>query len=138
VGVGHRLAHLGEDAQEPPQVLLRVGPLAQQLGQGVALDQFHREEGLVVGESPQLVDRGDAGMLELPGNLRLLEEAADQLGAIAVFVQQHLDRQFPAELGVASFEDGPHAPAADLVEQQVASRGGCRRRGARAGLRALW
>ena len=83
VGVGHRLATCSKIAQEPRQVVGRVLPVGQQRGQGAALDQLHREEGPAVGEGAQLVDRHDARVLELAADLRLLDEAADQLGVVA-------------------------------------------------------
>jgi hypothetical protein len=77
VRVGKRLAHLQEGAQEARQV--SRGSLSEQLGQGAALDQLHAEEGPAVGQPADGVDRRDAGVLELPGEARLVHEAAFQL-----------------------------------------------------------
>ena len=57
---------------------------AEQLGQRLPLDQLHAEERPAVGEGAQLVDRHDARVLELAADLRLLDEAADQVGVVAV------------------------------------------------------
>ena len=116
VGVGHRLADLLEDPQEPRAVGLGRRPVGQELGQGAALDQLHREVRPGVGESTQLVDRHDARVLELAGDLRLLDEPADQLGLVAVRLEQDLDGQVAAEVGVAPLEHGAHAAAGDLAQ----------------------
>jgi hypothetical protein len=83
VGVGHRQADLLEDAQQPRLVLCRARTFLQQNGQGAALDQLHGEIRPVVGEVAQLVDRDYAGMLQLAGDLGLLDEPADQVGLLA-------------------------------------------------------
>ena len=87
VRVGHRLADLEEDPQHARLIGGRIGPRVQEIGQGAALDQLHREVGAAVGEGAQLVDRHDARMLQLAGDLRLLDEAADQLGVVAVLAR---------------------------------------------------
>ena len=94
---------------------------AQQRGQGAALDQLHGEVGPAVAELAQLVDRHDARMLELAADLRLLDEAADQLGIVVVLFEQDLDGQVAAQVGVAALEDGAHAAAADLAQELVAA-----------------
>ena len=45
VGIRQRLRHLQGDVQQPRPVLRRVGPFAQEGGQGLALDELHGEEG---------------------------------------------------------------------------------------------
>ena len=55
-------------------------------------------------------------MLELAGDLRLLDEPADQLGLIAVLLEQDLDGQVAAQVGVAALEDGAHAAPGDLAQ----------------------
>ena len=77
---------------------------------------------------PQLVDRDDAGVLELPADLRLLDEAADQVGPMAMLLEQDLDGQVAAEVGIAPLEHGPHRAAGDLA-QELHVRGAGRRRG---------
>ena len=56
-------------------------------------------------------------MLELAGDLRLLDEPADQLGVVAVPLQQDLDGQVAAEVGVAPLEHGAHPAPGDLAEE---------------------
>ncbi len=86
---------------------------------GSALHQLHREIGPAVGEGAQLVDRHNAGMLELAADLGLLHEPAHQLGLVLVALEQDLHRQVAAQVGVASLEHGPHAAAGDLAEELV-------------------
>ena len=47
----------------------------------MALDQLHREIGTAVAEGTQLVNRHDAGMLQLAGDLGFLDEAANHARA---------------------------------------------------------
>ena len=117
MGVGHRLRDGREDRQEPGQVVGRSRAGREQVGQRLAFDQLHAEERPLVGEGPQLVDRHDARMLELAADLRFLDEPADQVAVVAEVFAQHLDRDVAAQVGVAAFEDGPHAAAGDLAEE---------------------
>ena len=113
--VGHRLADLLENPQKPRQVVRRRCPRSQQLGQGPALDQLHREVRAAVAESPQLVDRHDARMLKLAGDLRFLDEPAHQVGVFLVRFEQHLHGEVATQVGVAALEYDPHAPPGDLT-----------------------
>ena len=119
MGVGHRLADLFEDPEESGPLLVRGPAFVQQGRQGAALDQLHGEIGPAVTQRSQLVDRDDPRVLELAADPGLLDEAPDQLGAVAVFLQQHLDGQVAAEVPVPSPEDRPHAAAGDLAEDLV-------------------
>ena len=76
MGVGHRLADGLEDREEPRQVVRRGWALREQRRQRPAFDQLHGEVGPAVGEGAELVDRHDAGVLELAADLRLLDEPA--------------------------------------------------------------
>ena len=62
-------------------------------------------------------------MLELAADLRLLDEAADHVGVVAVVFAEDLQRHVAAEVGVAALEDGAHAAAGDLAVDPVADRG---------------
>ena len=53
-------------------------------------------------QAAQLVDRHDARVLQLAGDLRLLDEPAHEVGVVAVLLEQHLDGQVAAEVGVAA------------------------------------
>jgi hypothetical protein len=80
VGIGHRLGDLLEDPQEPGQVVGRRRALGQQGREGAAADQLHREERPMILQSAQVVDRDDAGVLELAADLCLLDEPPHDLG----------------------------------------------------------
>ncbi len=122
VGVGDRLGDGLEDGEEAGPVVVGAVAGLEQLGQGVALDQLHREEGPAVGEGAELVDGDDAGVLELAADLRLLDEAADHVGVVAVVIAQDLQCHVAAEVRVAALEDGAHAAAGDLAVDPVADR----------------
>jgi hypothetical protein len=87
------MAHLLEDGQETRQVVRGSRPFPEQVGEGASLDQLHGEEGPAVGQGADLVDGGNAGVLQLPGDLRLLAETALDLGQGAIILPQHLDGQ---------------------------------------------
>ena len=76
VGVADRLADLLEHRQEPAAVGRRVGPPSEQVVEGLALDELHRQERPAVGQRADLVDRRDAGVLQLAGDPGLVEEPA--------------------------------------------------------------
>ena len=62
-------------------------------------------------------------MLQLPADLRFLDEPADQVAVVAEVFAQHLDRDVAAEVGIAALQDGPHAAASDLAVDPVTKRG---------------
>ena len=123
VGVGDRLGDRLEDRQEPGPIVVGAVAGLEQLGQGVALDQLHGEEGPAVGEGAQLVDGDDAGVLELAADLRLLDEPSDHVRIIAEVVAEDLQSHVASEVGVAALEDGAHAAAGDLAVDAIADRG---------------
>ena len=107
--------------------------LAQDRGERAALDQLHGEE-RPLAEAADVVDGHDARVLELAADLRLLDEAAGDLRAIEVLLEEDLDGQLAAQLDVAAAEDGAHAAAGDLAGELVAvSRVGGRGHGVGAG-----
>ena len=120
VGVGHRLADGLEDGEKAGEVVRGRLALRQQRRQRPPLHQLHREIGPAVGERAQLVDRHDAGMLELAADLRFLHEPPHQLGLLLVALEQDLDRQVAAEVRVAALEHRPHPAPRDLAEKLVA------------------
>ena len=122
MSVGNRLADVFEDPQQPGPVVTRMLTLTQERGQGAALDELHGEIRPVIGERAQLMDGNDSRVLELPADLGLLDEPADQFGVLAVRLEQDLDRQIAAEVGVSALEDGPHAATGDLTEELVSAR----------------
>ena len=130
VGVGDGLADLLEDREEAPTLGLGPAPLLEQHGQCLALHELHREVRAPVGAQPELVDRHDARMLELPTDLRLLDEALEHLGRLLMALEQELHGQVAAEVRVPGVQNDTHAPVGDLAEQLVAALGG----GARAAM----
>ena len=122
VGVGHRLRDGREDRQEPGQFVGRPRASREQVGQRLAFHQLHAEERPAVGEGAQLVDRHHARVLELAADLRLLDEAADQVGLVAEVGPQDLDGDIATQVGVSALEDGAHAAAGDLAVDAVADR----------------
>ncbi len=120
MGIGHRLADGLEDGKEAGKVVRGRLAFRQQRRQRPAPDQLHREVGPAVGEGAQLVHRHDAGVLELTADLRLLDEPAHQLGLVLVALEQDLDGQVAAQVGVAPLEDRPHPAPGDLAEELVA------------------
>jgi hypothetical protein len=80
VGERYGLAHATHRRQQaPPRVGLRGGGVAapkplDDCGEGEAVDPLHREERRAVGPRPEVVDRDDAGVLELPLHQRLAHE----------------------------------------------------------------
>jgi len=82
VRVRHGIAdakHHVQRASRRPLVVVRVGDAIEDRAQIVALHEFHREVHAPVPVDSYLVDRDDAGVIELAGDLRLLEEAAERL-----------------------------------------------------------
>ena len=70
VGEADRLAHLRERLEQPRP----VGGL-HLVGQGLAGDELHGQEGRAVGQRPQRVDRRDARVRQPGRDLRLADEA---------------------------------------------------------------
>ena len=56
-------------------------------------------------------------MLQLAGDLCLLDEVLHEFRPAGVVAEQHLDRHVAAQVGVAAFQDRPHAAAGDLAVQ---------------------
>ncbi len=76
MSVADCLAHHLEITQESRQVMSRLGAFGQQFGQSASLDEFHREVGTAVQQFADVVDRRDAGVLQLAGHPCLAQEAA--------------------------------------------------------------
>ena len=92
----------------------RVGAFGEDGGERLAFDQLHGEE-RPVAEPADVVDRHDAGMLQLAADLGLFDEPPGDVGAVGEFLEQHLDGQVAAEVDVATAQHGPHAAAGDLA-----------------------
>jgi hypothetical protein len=59
-------------------------------------------------------------MLQLPANLRLLDEPAHQVRLILMTLQQDFDRQIAPQVRVAALEHRAHPASRDLSEELVA------------------
>jgi hypothetical protein len=77
---GHRLADLFEGAEILAKLLARFASLSEGLGQSSAANDLHRKERSPVGVA-QLIDRHDAGMLQLSADLSLFDEACRRFGS---------------------------------------------------------
>ncbi len=119
VGVGHGLRRLLEHLEEVPALVRDVGSCPEERGQRAALDQLHREVRTPVRLKAYAVDRNDAGVLELGPDLRLLDEAGDDLRIGREFLAQHLQRDVAAQILVAPLVDDAHAAPRDLAHDAV-------------------
>jgi hypothetical protein len=125
VRVGHRLAKVLEDRYESPSIGGRVRALAEQGGQGAALDQLHGQERPAVGEHAEVVHGRDAGVLELPGDAGLVGEPPGCPGVGRVLLLQYLDGNLAAQHDVGGAVNDAHAAAGNLLAQPI-PRGGVR------------
>ena len=137
---GHRLAHAIDRAQRAvtgPARQVRIGDQLVRVDraehglQVAALDEPHREEAAPTGVHAELVNGHDSGVVELAGDLGLLEEAR-QLRVVRrrvstrrrTMARDDLHRQVPSQVAVPDFEYGAHATAPDLFAVLVAELGG--------------
>ena len=111
-------AYLQRDRQQPRPILARVGALGQETGQRPALHQLHGEE-RAFAEGADVVDRDDAGVLQLAADLRLLDEAAHHVDIIAEFFAENLQSDVAAQVRVATFQHGTHPAPRDLTVDTV-------------------
>jgi hypothetical protein len=102
-------------------------PLAQRRRQGLALEQLPGEE-RPVAEAADVADGHHAGVLQLPADLRLLDEAPRHLRPVDVLLQQYLDGQVTAQVQVVAAQHRAHAAACDLALELVAVACQLRRR----------
>jgi hypothetical protein len=67
----------------------------------------------------------------LSADLRFFQEASCEVGPVAVLIQQHLQGECSAEVGVADLEDGAHPAVSNLLQDFIAAyarrEGRCRR-----------
>jgi hypothetical protein len=90
----------------------------------VAADEAHGVKGgLVVRPAANLVDRHDARVLQLAGDLRLAHEARPQGWLAGPFGPQFLERHIAAEAGVAGQPDAADAAGGVQSRESVALAG---------------
>src|SRR6185369_7210852 len=78
---------------------------------------------------PDVVDRGDVGMVEDAGGFRLLLEATQAIRVLRERGRQDLDRDVAPEARILRAVDLSHAPGADLAEDLVGAEFRARRDG---------
>src|SRR5262249_54090099 len=124
MGVGERVADVDEDVEQPSQGVILLSDLwafpqlVEHLSETAALDHLHREEQSLLSIHAQLVDRHDVGGLELPSDLRFLDETSLLLRVARA--EDVLDRHFAANVAVDGAENGAHAAAGNLVIDDIA------------------
>jgi hypothetical protein len=114
MGVGNGLAHLLENPQQMGKVIAAGLAFIEQGGKGAALHELHGEIGAIVGESANLVNGHNAGMLELGGDASFFEEADDKFGLIEVFIAKGFEGEDAIEFGIANAQDDAHAAPSDF------------------------
>ena len=90
------------------------------LGQRLALQELHHDEGPPVGRGAEVGDVDDVLVADGAGQPRLLQQARDQLGLVVELLEQHLDRHRPPEHRVPRLVHRPHAALADAADDLVA------------------
>jgi hypothetical protein len=124
VGEGDRVADVDQDAQQPGEgefALCRLvagGESAQNLRQAGAIDQLHGEEEVAGPVVADVMHRDDAGVLELAGDLRLLDEALTV--ELVAHPEHDLHRHRAVEHAIDDLDDRAHATAPDLTADAVA------------------
>src|SRR5262249_34118045 len=86
-----------------------------------ALDEAHGEEGAAVRVDAEIVDGDDAGVVELAGDVGLLDETRAAAGAA---VEADLHGDVAVERLVADAQDAAHAAARDLADGSISGRTG--------------
>src|SRR5689334_18056183 len=120
MGVGERLTELTEDGEVTRQIVGGRLALPEQVAESAALDELHGEEWPAVVEPADLVYRRDSRVLQLAGELRLLEKAILQLWMHGG-VQEHLEGERPLDVGVVGAVDDTHAAAPDFADDLIAA-----------------
>ena len=91
--------------------------------EGDALHELHREVGDAAVVDRELVDGHDVRVLELPGDLRLGDEAVAVERLLRELLVEALQRDVAEQVAVRRRVDAPHAAARELLEDaQVRGR----------------
>ena len=121
---GDRLAYLQEDGQQARQVGRAVLTVGQDLLERLAGEQLHHDKGLAACGQVELMDRDDAGMLQLAREAGLAEKPPQPHGPALLHTIHDLDGHAPLELGIPALEDDAHAASTDFPAHEVAMAGG--------------
>nr|WP_293258139.1 hypothetical protein [Nannocystis sp.] len=104
-----------------PQAGPRLSALALQQGREVlAFEVLHRQEGEALLRVAEVGDVDDVLVVQHRRGAGLLEEAGDDLGAVAVLGGEHLHGELAADRDVLGLVDRAHAALADQLEQAIA------------------
>jgi len=124
VSVRDRLAGAPDYVQHAglgPTLLLLASQL-ENTPQRQALDQAHRVVQRPVLGDPQVVDRHDALVIELGGDLGFLEKAGHHLALVALVSgsAEELEGNRPPKLAVVGLDHAAHPASSDLAADLVA------------------
>ena len=109
----------GEEVVQDHDHLL--GPqLAHVRAQRAAAQVLHRDVRRALGEE-RLIDDDDVRVAERAGDVRLAQEALDQLRILGAERRQLLERHQPLQIGLARQVDRGHAAAAQLAQNLVST-----------------
>ena len=134
VGVGQRVADTQEDVEHSgagPTLL--SGPReTNDLAQVLSVDELHREVDATFVVQPELVHGHDPGVVELTGDLRLLEEPTERSrlradrprARVARFCAQDFHRQDALEIAIEDAQHGSLPAARDLLVDVVPASSG--------------
>jgi hypothetical protein len=110
-GMGNGL----EDRDVPAPLVRHVRSGLQQLVQGLPFDELEGQIGAAVDGGAQVVDGGNARMLELGGNGRFVLEPPPGMWRILIPIVDHFDGDLTFEGSVSGAVNGPHAAAGDQL-----------------------
>jgi len=92
------------------------------VGECLTADDGHGVEPLTVGELAQVIERQDAGVLQLGGHLRLLHEAHQDVRPSVQGAVEPLQGDGAAQHPIPHQRDGPHPAFAQITFERVARR----------------
>src|ERR1700737_3657692 len=116
--VAERLAYLRDISQQNNEIL--VSFLGDDLIETFPIEILHDEVRSTI-DFAVVMNGYDIFVLQLPGCLRFLAEAFQQIGVFGVKSRDDFDRNGSADRGVAGFVDDAHAASADLSNNIVFS-----------------
>ena len=138
---GNGIAHLQEYVQQNIERIFCNGfsvsllYVVENFVKRHAFDELHRVEDVARGIHSKFMDGNNAGVLHLPGDLRLLYETQDLILVGLFRIEQHFHCDGAADVHVLRLEDCAHASGRDdladivLPPGLVDEHGGCRGRG---------
>ena len=121
----HAVADLLKNGQKRGQrilfdrLLLAVAEAANDIVEGRALDELHRVKSLALIIDAELVERHDVRMLELAGELRLIDKTQHVLARELIARFHHLHGHRAADAQIARLQNHAHAAAIDRGDDLV-------------------